>query len=73
MKDFSSEQDAGFQAVEKEEAEEFIDVVEVSRRHVEPPSNITAAVCFKTLFGDIDLGTVLQWVGRSAASMLVTL
>lgn len=38
-----------------------LDIIELSRRHVEPPSEITAAVCFKTLFGDIDLGTVLQW------------
>ena len=40
-----------------------LDVVELSRHHVEPTSNVTAAVCFKTLFGDIDLGLVLQWVG----------
>jgi len=39
----------------------FLDIIELSRRHVEPPSEITAAVCFKTLFGDIDLGIVLQW------------
>lgn len=40
-----------------------IDVVELSRNHVEPASNITAAVCFKTMFGDIDVGLALQWVG----------
>jgi len=39
------------------------DVINIARAHVEPPSNVTAAVCFKTLFGDIDLGIVLQWVG----------
>jgi len=39
-----------------------MDLVELSAQHVEPPSNITAAVCYKTLFGDIDLGLVLQWV-----------
>jgi len=38
-----------------------LNILELSRRHVEPPSNVTAAVCFKTLFGDIDLGIVLQW------------
>jgi hypothetical protein len=38
-------------------------VIELSRRHVEPYSNVSAAICFKTLFGDIDLGIVLQWVG----------
>jgi hypothetical protein len=43
--------------------DEFVDVVEISRQHIEPPSDIKAAVCFKTLFGDIDLGIVLQWVG----------
>jgi hypothetical protein len=40
-----------------------IDVVDLSIRHVEPPSDITAAVCFKTLFGQIDLGIVIQWAG----------
>jgi len=40
-----------------------IDIIELSRRHFEPPSGITAAVCFKTLFGDsIDMKLVLQWV-----------
>jgi hypothetical protein len=38
-------------------------IIEQSIRHVEPLSNITAAVCFKTLFGDIDLGLVIQWAG----------
>lgn len=36
------------------------DVVKLSIKHKEP-SDIKAAVCFKTLFGDIDLGIVLQW------------
>jgi hypothetical protein len=40
-----------------------IDVIELSWNHVEPASNITAAVCYKTLFGDLDIGLVLQWVG----------
>jgi hypothetical protein len=40
-----------------------VDVVELSMRHVEPPSNISVAVCFKTLFGNIDIGIVLQWAG----------
>jgi hypothetical protein len=40
-----------------------IDIVELSRNHVEPITNILAAVCYKTLFGDVDLGLVLQWVG----------
>lgn len=40
-----------------------IDVIELARKHVEPASNITAAICYKTLFGDIDIGLVLQWVG----------
>ena len=39
-----------------------LDIVELSARHVEPPSNITAAVCYSTLLGDIDLSLVLQWV-----------
>jgi hypothetical protein len=38
-------------------------VVDLAIRHVEPPSDITAAVCFKTLFGQIDLGIVIQWAG----------
>jgi hypothetical protein len=37
------------------------DLIEMSRRHIEPPSNVSVAICFKTLFGNIDLGTVLQW------------
>lgn len=45
-----------------------LDVIDLSRRHVEPASNITAAVCFKTLFGDIDLGLVLHWVGTCDVS-----
>jgi hypothetical protein len=40
-----------------------IDVVDLAIRHVEPLSDITAAVCFKTLFGQIDLGIVIQWAG----------
>lgn len=38
-------------------------IVGLSRRHVEPTSNVTAAICFKTLFGNIDLGIVIQWAG----------
>jgi len=45
------------------------DVLTLARAHVEPPSNVTAAVCFKTLFGDIDLGIVLQWVGTYRLSV----
>jgi hypothetical protein len=43
----------------------LVSIVERSIRHVEPPPlyNITAAVCFKTLFGEIDLGLVIQWAG----------
>jgi hypothetical protein len=33
-----------------------------SRTYQDEPNNITAAVCFKTLFGNIDIGLVLQWV-----------
>ena len=40
-----------------------IDVINLARAHVEPASNISAAICFKTMFGDIDIGLVLQWVG----------
>jgi hypothetical protein len=40
-----------------------IDVIELSKMHVEPASNITAAVCYKTIFGNIDIGLILQWVG----------
>jgi hypothetical protein len=48
-----------------------IDVIELSRNHVEPvSSNITAAVCYKTLFGDIDIGLVLQWVGTYKVRVL---
>ena len=39
------------------------DIVRLSIGHVEPPSDVSAAVCFKTLFGDIDLGIVIQWAG----------
>lgn len=43
-----------------------IDMVQLAKDYQEPTSslhnhNITAAVCFKTLFGDIDLGIVIQW------------
>lgn len=41
-----------------------MDVIELSKTHAEPPSNVTAAICFKTLFGDIDLGIVIQWAGE---------
>jgi hypothetical protein len=41
-----------------------VDLVELSIRHVEPPSNVSVAVCFKTLFGNIDIGIVLQWAGK---------
>jgi hypothetical protein len=37
------------------------DLIEMSRRHIEPKSNVSIAICFKTVFGDIDLGIVLQW------------
>ena len=40
-----------------------IDVIELAKNHVEPASNVRAAVCFKTMFGDIDIALVLQWVG----------
>jgi hypothetical protein len=43
---------------------ETVDLVELSIRHVEPTSNISVAVCFKTLFGNIDIGIVLQWAGK---------
>jgi hypothetical protein len=36
-------------------------LIEMSRRHIEPTANVSVAICFKTLFGDIDLGIVLQW------------
>jgi len=41
-----------------------LDVVNLAIKHVEPASNVSAAVCFKTLFGDIDLGVVIQWAGK---------
>lgn len=41
-----------------------LDVVKLSIHHIEPQTDISAAVCFKTLFGDIDLGIVIQWAGR---------
>jgi hypothetical protein len=37
------------------------DLIEMSRRHIEPPSKVSVAICFKTLFGNVDLGIVLQW------------
>jgi hypothetical protein len=40
----------------------IVNVLELSKTYQDERSNITAAVCFKTLFGDIDLGIVLQWV-----------
>lgn len=39
------------------------DVVKLAINHVEPSSDVSAAVCFKTLFGEIDLGVVIQWAG----------
>ena len=36
-------------------------LVEMSKKHVEPEANVSVAICFKTLFGEIDLGIVLQW------------
>lgn len=38
-------------------------VIELSLLHVEPPHSISAAVCYKALFGTIDFGIILQWVG----------
>jgi hypothetical protein len=38
-------------------------VLDLSLRHLEPPHSISAAVCYKALFGTIDCGIVLQWVG----------
>jgi hypothetical protein len=40
----------------------IVNVLELSKTYQDEPSNITAAICAKTLFGDIDLGIVLQWV-----------
>jgi hypothetical protein len=37
-------------------------VVELSKTNQDEPNDIAAAVCFGTLFGDIDLGLALQWV-----------
>lgn len=39
------------------------DLAEMAKAHIEPVSNVTAAICFKTLFGDIDIGIVIQWAG----------
>jgi hypothetical protein len=53
-------------------------IVERATRHVEAaaaaPSftNITAAVCFKTLFGHIDLGLVIQWAGTCVVLLLLS-
>jgi hypothetical protein len=38
-----------------------MDLIEMSRTHIESKANVSVAICFKTLFGDIDLGIVLQW------------
>jgi hypothetical protein len=40
-------------------------VIELSLKPIEPDvtSNITAAVCYKTLFGNMDFGMVLHLVG----------
>ena len=40
------------------------DVVKLAIQHKEPDSNLRTAVCFKTLFGDVDLGIVIQWAGK---------
>jgi hypothetical protein len=40
---------------------ESANLIEMSKRHIEPKSNVSVAICFKTLFGDIDIGIVLQW------------
>ena len=45
--------------------EPSIGVINLSIQHVEPISEVSAAVCFKTLFGDIVLGIVIQWAGMS--------
>lgn len=38
-------------------------ILELAKSFVEPSrSNITAAICYKTLFGNIDVRLVLQWV-----------
>ena len=36
-------------------------LIEMSKVHIEPEANVSVAICFKTLFGEIDLGIVLQW------------
>lgn len=41
----------------------YTDIIRLSIGHVESPSDVSAAVCFKTLFGDIDLGVVIEWAG----------
>jgi len=38
------------------------DVVRLSQLHIEPASNISVALCFKTLFGNINLRLVQEWV-----------
>ena len=44
-------------------------VLDLSRHHVEPlqeSHTIKAAVCYKALFGEIDFGIILQWIGTSS-------
>jgi hypothetical protein len=38
-------------------------VIDLALHHVEAPYSISAAVCYKALFGTIDFGIILQWVG----------
>jgi hypothetical protein len=38
-----------------------MNLIEMSKQHTEPHANVSVAICFKTLFGEIDLGIVLQW------------
>jgi hypothetical protein len=49
------------------------DLVQLAIQHRESSSanNITAAVCFKTLFGTIDLGIVIQWAGACCIEIFV--
>lgn len=45
-----------------------LDIVRLSIDHLEneeSDTDIKAAVCFKTLFGSIDIGLVIQWAGKS--------
>jgi hypothetical protein len=50
------------------------DLVQLAIQHRESSSaNITAAVCFKTLFGTIDLGIVIQWAGAYCIEIVFAL